>query len=786
MTRHPIPRTTALAIRTALIAVPLAALTSWLPATAQAQSPQSYRFDIPAGPLSTALTRLGAQSGLLLSVDGALTQGKTAPAVSGDLTPEQALELLLAGSGLRYRFTGADTVTLSGAGAQDANIVSLQAIEVTGRQAETDFAATTFAATKTETHILDVPQSVGIVTKEIIQDQNLVLLNDVAPYVAGVNEFSVYDDLTIRGFRNFDDRRVNGLRVYNNFWSQPYVANVERVEVIKGPSAALYGDASPGGVINIVTKKPLSEGRHSVHGDLGTFGSGNNQFFAAADTTGPMDGAGTFLYRFNASIWDHDSFRTEIFDNGYSLAPSLSWVPDEDTRVNLEVTYLDRKTVLDRGQPNLADSDSLGTVPIDVSVTQPGDALDYQEFTAAVSLDRTLSERWRLAAALQYHNYDEVLREHRVSSSLPTSTSEYNVGYIERKTKARTLSGTVYATGRFETGTLEHNLVGGVDALIQENESRQVSADDVFVFDVLKPVNVSRPVDTYTLFVPSFSPYGADNRRIGVFVQDQLTLDDWDVLFGLRYSRFSTDPIGGEENADRALSPRLGVVYRVNDDLSFYGTYATGFEPNFGYTAQEGGPFDPTTSRLFEIGGKYLAFDGNLLLTAALYHIVNDDIVVYANDTSNPDLYRQRGQEQATGLELEAVGNLSERLSIIANYAYNKAEVTEDEIAENVGKTKEGAPRHALTLWGKYHVGHGFAVGAGVEYVGKRETFQQGFALPSYTVANAGVFYEAGKLSVSLIGKNLSDEEHWTGGYYPGRVFPGNPFRLTLSASYAF
>lgn len=663
--------------------------------------------------------------------------------------------------------------------------VMLQAIEVTGREGRADFAETTFSATKTETHVLDIPQSVGITTKEVIEEQNLVQLNDVAPYVAGVNEFSVYDDITIRGFRNQDDRRVNGLRVYNNFWSQPYIANVERVEVIKGPSAVLYGQASPGGVINIVTKKPLAESRHELRGDLGTFGSGDNEGLVAFDTTGPVNESGSFLYRFNTSTWDNDSFRTAVFDKGYSVSPSLSWVPNEDTRVNLELSYTNRETVLDRGQPNLADSDSLGAVPIDVSVTQPGDGLDFRDYTAAVSLEQALSDNWRLAAAFQYHHYDEDLSEHRTGNSLP-SGSEYNVKYGERDTEAETLSGTAYATGRFNTGNVSHRLVVGADALSQEDESRHRSASDVFVFDVLNPRNIRRRVDSYTLTESSGSPWGADNWRTGIFLQDQITLGDWDLLAGLRYSSFSTEPVGGDRNSDSDLAPRLGAVYRHTESLSFYGTYAEGFEPNFGYTRQEGGPFDPTTSRLYEIGAKQLAFGGDLLFTAALYHIINDDIVTPADITGNIELMRQRGQEQASGLELEVVGNVSERLSVIANYAYNDAEITEDEVSENVGKTKEGAPRHAATLWGKYQLGGGFAVGAGAEYVGERKTFEDGFTLPDYTLFNAGAFYRVGDLDVSLLGKNLTDEEHWTGGYYPGRVYPGNPLKITLSARYTF
>ena len=738
------------------------------------------QYSIAGGSLDEVLNRFALEAGIELSVSAKLTKDKASSGLNGHYSVSEGLQRLLAGSGLITRFTGEKSVTIEKAPAD--NPVVLQPIEVTGRMDQSDFADTTFAATKTESHILDIPQSVGIVTKEVIDDYNLNTLNDVAPYVAGVNEFSTYNDLTIRGFRNFDDRRVNGLRVYNNFWSQPYIANVERVEVIKGPSAVLFGQASPGGVINIVTKKPLTEARHEVRGDLSSFGSGNHQGLAALDSTGPLTDSNDLLYRINLSTWDQDSFRTEIFDKGYSLSPSISWVPSADTRVNLEFNYVNRESVLDRGQPNLADASSLGAVPIDVSVTQPGDGMDTEDFTVSISLDQALSQNWRLVTALQYHSYEEHLKEHRVSSNTPNN-SEYNVRYNDRESEAETLSGTLYVTGEFNTGDVSHKLVVGADALTQEDDQTDFGAADVFVFDVLNPVNISRPVDSYTLVE---NGWGSDNERTGLFIQDQITLGDWDVLLGLRYSHFKTQPVGEDENSDSNVSPRLGVVYRATDYLSFFGTYAEGFEPNFGFTAQEGGPFDPTTSRLFEVGVKYLGFDDRLLATASVYRIVNDDIVVFANDSTNPDLYRQRGQERATGLELEAVGEITDRLSIIANYAYNDAEVTEDEIAENVGKTKEGAPRHAATLWGRYRIGGGFSLGAGVEHIGKRETFEDGFTLPSYTLYNAGIFFDSDDLSVSLLGKNLTDEEHWTGGYYPGRVYPGNPLQISLSARYEF
>jgi iron complex outermembrane receptor protein len=165
-----------------------------------------------------------------------------------------------------------------------------------------------------------VPQSISAVTKEVIRDQGLRRLNEIAPFISGVNEFSVYDDLTIRGFRTNDDRRLNGQRTYNAFWTQPLIDHLERVEVIKGPASAIFGDASPGGVINMVTKKPLAKPAYEARAMLGSF----SRKQAAVDLTGPLNDTQSLLYRLNLGVEDSDSFREQVFNKSTLVAPSFT------------------------------------------------------------------------------------------------------------------------------------------------------------------------------------------------------------------------------------------------------------------------------------------------------------------------------------------------------------------------------------------------------------------------------------------------------------------------------
>lgn len=663
--------------------------------------------------------------------------------------------------------------------------VELQRIEIVGSRNRRGYAGSTFAATKTEIDLLDLGQSVSTITQETIEEQGLQRLNEVAPFAAGVNEFSVYNDITIRGFRSFDDRRVNGMRTYNNFWTQAAIAHLERVEVIKGPGAATFGDASPGGVINLVTKKPLPVAFREVALGIGSF----DERTASLDLTGPIDERGSLLYRFNVGYEDSGSFRNQVFNDTFTVAPSVSWLPRPGTRVNLDVVYTDAETVLDRGQPNVLGGDSLGIVPPEVSVTQPGDGIDTEDLSINVTLDQDLSARWAFTLSHMFHDYDEHLIEHRTSNRYISDT-QLILAYNDRDAAAEVNATTAYLTGEFDLGATRHRLVMGVDHTTRDDVLDQVAAVGVGIFDVLDPEYFRRDVDSYDLQRPGWAPFETKFDITGYYVHDLVEWNDWVFLAGLRFDDFESVSLSNgqpsPEDSDSQLSPRFSVTRRLGGERSVYASWITGFEPVTGFTEINGGPFDPSDSELFEIGYKQRAFNDQLLVTASLYEITKNNIVVYANDLNNPDLYYQRGQERSRGFEFEAKGRIGDRLRVIANYAYNDAEVTEDPDPDLVGTRLVNAPEHMATLWTRYDLGNGFGIGGGIIYVSERETFEPDLQLPSYTLFNAGLYYSVGDVRVSLLGRNLSDREHWTGGYNFGRVFPGEPRNVRLSLRYQF
>lgn len=780
----PTPLALAAAISVALGAMH-APLTHAQSGATAAASPMS--INIPAQPLGRALNELARQANLQMTFPAALVSGKAAPAVSGSLTARQALQRLLAGSGLVASVEGNTVVVKQAPPASSADAPTLQTVEVFGRMENEAFSEFSFAATKTQTHILDIPQSVSAVTKEVIEEQSLRLLNDIAPYVAGVNEFSTYNDLTIRGFRSSDDRRLNGMRVFNNFWSQPPIAHLERVEVIKGPAAAMFGDASPGGVINLVSKKPLKETRREVQAGVGSY----DYRFAAADLTESLNEGGSILYRLNAAIEDTDTFRDLVTRNNKTLAPSFSFILPTNTRINLDWVYVDAGGVVDRGQPNVRNSQSLGQVPINVSFTQIGDRVEQENSDITVSLEQKLNEQWTGVVSYMHSRYDEQFVEHRNDRWLTDTT--LSLRYGERQTESRIDSVSAYLSGDIRFGDWRHRIVAGVDHMDRDDGSDEVFArgdalDGGVTFDVLNPVNTVRNVSAYVLTPYSWSSAG---KTTGVYVQDHISFANWDFLVGLRKDRFNTsgldDGVPNDPQSDSQISPRFSVGYKLSDSSNFYGSWLTGFQPPESWTASAlyGGPFKPEESELFEIGYKRMLNDDRLLFTTALYQLTKTNAIVWANDDDNPDLYIQRGEERARGYEVELSGQVTQRIGVIANYAYNDAKVTDDPDPAIVGKRKENAPRHAAAIWGRYRFDNGLGVGLGMQYVGKRATFDS-LELPSYTLFNAGLFYNLPSTEFALTVKNLTDKTHWTGGYNYERTFPGDPRSVNLTLKHRF
>lgn len=675
----------------------------------------------------------------------------------------------------------------------------LQSVEVTGRKKSSYKNDNTFSATKLEMKVIDVPQSISFVTKELIQDQQALRLKDVGKNVAGVNEFSTYDDITIRGFRNNDSngRLINGLRGVNAFWTSPLLVNIERVEYIKGPASAVFGNSSPGGTVNMITKKPLDETRQAIQFTTGSF----NTFRTTADFTGAVNEDKSLLYRLNLGYENADTYRDQISNKSIVIAPSVSFIPKEGTRFNADLVYTNLDTKLDRGRTIVQGTTDLFATPIGFNIAQPNDYLKSKTLALTLSFSQIINKYLTFNASYLKVRYDEELNEHGFNGYIsPTVIAMY---FNDRKTIQQGNNLTTYFSSKFNTGALEHQLVVGYDYINGEINQYQRDAENesgnVSNFDLAAPTYFIRPIETYNF--TSTTNEITNYYTNGLYVQDLIKYKKIQLLLSLR-QEFYTFPenasagITDGKKSEKALLPKVGLTYSVADNINVYGTFATGFEAQNASVVgniNSGGPFDPMTSNLYEVGSKGEFFNKRLFVGTSVYQITRNNILVSANDASNPDLLEQRGQERARGFEVEATGRINNNWSVNLSYAYNNAIITKstvDDADDLVGRTKENAPKNISGSWIKYSFTEGKIKGLGLaighSQVSKRETFVRTLQLPSYVVFNSAAYYKVDRFTIGVNFNNIFDKKYLIGGYNYQRNFTGAPSNFLVNVGYTF
>lgn len=682
------------------------------------------------------------------------------------------------------------------------NTQELQTVEIIGRREKDYKSDYSFAGSKMEMKSIDIPQSISSITKELIKDQQAYRLNDVAKLAAGVNLFSTYDDITMRGFRNYEYRLLNGLRYVSNFWSSPLLVNIERVEFLKGPSSALFGNSNPGGTINMVTKKPLFEKQAAIDFTTGSFGT----LRTTADFTGPVNESSNLLYRLNMGYENAGSHRDRVNFNTLALAPTITFLPTDKTRINFELSFTDYTSVLDRGRPTFRDDESLLSTPINFNLTQPGDILKDKTIYGILSINQELTEFMSLNASYIKYKNDGILQEHGFNGYI--TNDSIGLYYTDRITKDDSDNLSLYLNTKFKTGKIEHQLLVGYDYIMQRGYSTEWWADESTVggFSLVNPQYYNRDESKYSPIFDDWSYWETRYNAMGAYVQEYFQWDKLQVLLGLRWDRYEVPVTSWEfkgsdistPDMQEAVLPRVGVVYSILPSTNIYGTFNQGYQPIDPFTNSSptvGGPFQPMYSQLIELGAKGEYFRKRLFATLSVYDIEMNNVLVSANNPSNPNLLEQRGQEKATGVEIETVGKISGNFEIMLNYAYNNAVISESDDENLIGLVKENAPHHISGSWLKYTLNKGKINGLGVAFghsqVSERRTFDQyttgeWLYLPSYIIFNAAAFYQVEKFRVSLNVNNITNETYFTGGYNFQRNWTGAPRNFLFSVGYTF
>lgn len=715
----------------------------------------------------------------------------------------------------------------------------LPQVEVTGRRERSYKNSVSFIGTKTATLLKDVPQSVGYVTKELTLDQGAYSVNDVVKNISGVNPYTFYNDFSIRGFRTTGNRNsgnlLNGMRAQTSLWRQSSLATIERVEVIKGPSSALFGNASPGGVINRVTKKPLDYQRNSVSATVGSF----NTLRTFGDFTGPLNGKKTLLYRLNLGYENTDGFRDLQSAQSYTLAPSFSYIPNERTQLNLDFVYQANRGKVDRGQTIFGNA-PLTSRPITASLSAANDYLNEEHLNFTLALSHKLTDCLTFNSTYLLSTYNEDLQEHTQANAYAANadgTDDPNrvlMRMMQRKRFFRNNSFNNYLTWNVQTGSVSHRLLLGYDYFQTEllPGSSYIEAGGYLLkngkttnkFDVAKIGNYLLDADgnprtnvpAFDLRTNSGNQYQDISKYIfvsksnnpsrqyshGIYLQEQLEWWRLKVLLGGRMEYF-TDvkraADGSEQSTtQKAFIPRIGAVYTLTPDINLYATWIKGYEPQdvaIQSNPETDAPFDPLTSRLWEVGAKSEWFDKRVSLTLALFHLTQRNTLYNAGDKTHPERMVQIGEEVSKGIELDMAGRILPFWSIVANYAFNVAEITKaPQNTKDLRLQRPNTPRHSANLWTKFIVPRGkwrdLGVGIGANFVSSRDgqvgKREQTVAYPAYFLLNAALYYKVREVQLQVNFNNLLDKTHWVGGYDRLRSFPGMPRNINFTATYNF
>ena len=773
---------------------------------ADTRAPQRapFSFSMAAKPLPQALSDFSRVTGISVIYTDEAPYGLNAPAINGQMSAEQALQRLLSGSGFTFRRTDDHTIALEPQPTEGALNLGATTITSVMDQSTSYQPPPTSSIMRSSAPIQEIPQTINVVAAQVIRDQAPRNLDDALANVSGITQGntlgSTQDSVMTRGFG--DNRNGSIMRD-----GMPLVqgrgmnATVDRVEVLKGPASLLYGIQDPGGVVNMVSKKPELEQYNALTLRGSTYGEGKNGSGGSFDSTGALGTSG-LAYRMVLDHEDEDYWRNYGVHRETLVAPSLAWF-GERTKLLFAYEHREFLTPFDRGTV----IDPRTNHPLDISrnerLDEPFNDMEGRSDLYHFEADHELNDNWNAHFGYSWN------RETYDASQVRVTAIDTGKG-----TLTRSMDGTQKAisTDRFATASLEgkvnvagmqHDLVFGID-----DEYRKIYRADLIrqkslsTFSYLNPV-YGREVQGTTVS-PADSAQTDLLRSDSVFVQDSIHLtDQWIFVAGGRfqaYDHYAGKGVPFKANTDgngQKWVPRAGLVYRYTDELSFYGSYTESFKPNStiapltdGSVLQ--GNLQPEESKAWELGTK-LDMPGRITASAALFDITKRNVLVSVGSGVDT-VYSVAGEVRSRGLELDASGQLSERWSLIGSYAYTDAEVTKDPALQ--GKRLQNVAKHTGSLSAVYDVGSllggdDLRVGAGARYVGQREgDAKNSFNLPGYTVADLFASYdtiiEGQKVKFQLNVKNLFDRTYYTSAASTVFVSMGDARQVSVSSTLEF
>jgi len=669
--------------------------------------------------------------------------------------------------------------------------------------AEGYFAPTSTTATFVNVPDLELPASVSVVTQNMVRDQQLLRVDDVLRDISGAvkqNDQLRPDAFVLRGFEvRSRDYRKNGM--LDPTYTPRDLANVERIEILKGPSSVLYGAGQPSGTVNLITKKPLATSFTEYYNQWGMFGLNRH----VIDSTGPVDDDGTVLYRLNMAYENKDGFRDFSYNERAFIAPVVTWLIDDDTALTWEGEYLQDRRRFDTGVVAL--DGELGRVPIQQFLGEPdNDFMLFQDWRQSLFLDHRFNDIWTARVmATNIFYYAPSSGTFPLSQEPGTTTinrSRQDIPQFFEQYHGLTAN----LAGEFLTGSVEHKLVLGTEQgwFVSNNfrsESTIPGLQDLPI-DALNPDYRDFPV----FFRPAVFTSVYRQNRHGVYFQDVLKFNpQWQAMYGVRYDQADVTfqrelttfgiPTLPDTETDQAFyrwTPRVGVVYQpLPELLSLYASYSRSFDPPGGGARLTDAPLLAELGEAWELGTK-MQLTSQLVGQISWFWIQKDNYTIDLAVATPPFfITSQVGQLTSQGVELSLVGQLTDRWSTSTNYTVTDAVLRDESNPMLDDRRPRNVPRHIANFWTRYNViqlpekrlGGGF----GVMYVDDRlASFGGELRLPDYTRFDAGVFYDRGRFSLAVYFENLFDRQYYTGSVTDFQVAPGAPFTIRGQAGVTF
>ncbi len=659
--------------------------------------------------------------------------------------------------------------------------------------------------------LIEVPQNIQMVTKDMLKDQQVISMSDglirnVSGAVRNEHWGDLYANLSYRGSQIQAFR--NGFNVVSSFWGPltEDMSFVDHIEFVKGPAGFMLANGDPSGLYNVVTKKPTGQSKVEVSFTLGSF----NLYRSALDLDGKLSQNGKLLYRLNLAAQNKKSHRANEFNNRYTIAPVISYQLDDKTKLTLEYNY-QRANMSDVGSFYVYSGKGFATLPRDFTTLSPGmPATNINDHSAYLNLEHKFNNSWKITGQLSRFYYYQMGTSMWPNSVDSSGKMIRSIGSWEAKSTMAL--GQVFLNGEVMTGAVRHRILAGLDVANKEyfaDWGQSHALDSVGAeFNVNDPY-YGTPVNGYPHFNYS-TPLEQRAQEIGgtlsqqyasAYVQDELGFFENKLRLSLagRYTNVSQAEWGGKPKKAEKFSPRAGLSGSLNKSTALYALYDQAFVPQSGKLAN-GNSVKPITGSNIEVGIKKDWMDGKWNTSLSVYQIVkNNELTADPNSPPAAGLSIVMGQKVSKGFELDIKGRIAKGLNVTANYAYTDSRITklaEGITDQKVGDVVPGYAQHVANAWINYQLQNGslkgFGLSAGGTFMSGRNTYSDKSpnskeVLPDYIKIDGGLFYEKDNFKITGNVFNILDEYLYSGSYYKWlnayywQTEPGRNFRLSVT-----